>query len=68
MDATTSNDSPRFVSVSEAAKSLGVAGPTIRRWVRDGHLRAVQPGGDQGVLRIPTSELDRLAGEGGHDA
>jgi excisionase family DNA binding protein len=61
MGALTRTDSPRFLSVTEAATRFGVAGPTIRRWVRDGHLRAAQPGGEQGVLRIPETELQRLA-------
>jgi excisionase family DNA binding protein len=63
MAALTRTDRPRFLSVSEAAVRLGVAGPTIRRWIKDGHLAAVQPGGQQGVLRIPESELRRLAGD-----
>jgi excisionase family DNA binding protein len=60
MDTVVRNDSPRFLSVSETAIRLGVNGATIRRWVRDGHLRAAQPGGQQGVLRIPEGELERL--------
>lgn len=61
MSALTRNDSPRFLSIGEAAVQLGVSGPTVRRWVKSGHLRAVQPGGEQGVLRIPADELARLA-------
>jgi excisionase family DNA binding protein len=61
MSAPTSTDSPRFLSVSQAAVALGVSGPTVRRWVKDGHLRAVQVGGEQGVIRIAESELKRLA-------
>jgi excisionase family DNA binding protein len=54
---------PRFLSVSETAVALGVSGPTIRRWVRDGHLLGVQVGGTDGVLRIPETELERLVVE-----
>jgi excisionase family DNA binding protein len=61
MAAFTDTDVPRFVSVAEAAISLGVTTNTIRRWVKDGHLRAAQPGGELGVLRIPAAELARLA-------
>jgi excisionase family DNA binding protein len=61
MHASTDTDVPRFVSVAEAAISLGVTVNTIRRWVRDGRLQATQPGGEQGVLRIPAAELERLA-------
>lgn len=63
MDALTRDDPPRFLTVTETAKALGVAAPTVRRWARDGFLRAVQPAGEQGVLRIPATELQRLAGE-----
>lgn len=65
MTAITRADSPpgRWLSVSETATRLGVGAPTVRRWVHDGHLAAVQPGGPLGVLRIPESELKRLAGD-----
>jgi excisionase family DNA binding protein len=53
----------RFVSVSEAAVRLRVSAATIRRWIHAGHLAAVQPAGEQGLLRIPEAELDRLAGD-----
>lgn len=53
----------QFVSVSEAALRLGVSAATVRRWIRAGHLAAVQPAGEQGLLRIPEAELDRLAGD-----
>jgi excisionase family DNA binding protein len=55
------DDSPHFLTVSETALRLNVSGPTVRRWVKSGQLRAVQPGGEQGVLRIPEGELARLA-------
>ena len=58
---------PRFLSVAQAAAALGVSGPTIRRWVRDGHLVAVQIGGADGVLRIPETELERLIAEARKD-
>ena len=61
MGTPTRNDPLRFLSVTEAADRFGVAGPTIRRWVRDGHLRAARPGGDGGRLLIPEAELKRLA-------
>jgi excisionase family DNA binding protein len=53
----------RFVSVSEAAIRLRVSAATIRRWIRAGHITAAQPAGEQGLLRIPEAELDRLAGD-----
>jgi excisionase family DNA binding protein len=51
---------PRFLTVAQAAVALGVSGPTVRRWIHDGHLVAVQIGGADGVLRIPETELERL--------
>ena len=58
---------PRFLTVAQAAVALGVSAPTIRRWVKDGHLVAVQIGGPDGVLRIPEAELERLVGEAQED-
>ena len=54
------NEPPVFLSVTEAALRLGVNAATIRKWVRDGHLKAARPGGELGSLRIPTTELERL--------
>jgi excisionase family DNA binding protein len=60
MSTQIRNETPMFLSVAEAALQLGVNAATIRKWVRDGHLRAVRPGGESGTLRIPLSELERL--------
>jgi excisionase family DNA binding protein len=51
----------RYLSVAQVATRLGVGAPTVRRWIAEGHVRAVQPGGMQGVLRVPATELERLA-------
>jgi excisionase family DNA binding protein len=53
---------PRFLSVAQAAVAFGVSGPTIRRWIAEQRLGAVQvaPGG---VLRVPEAELARLVAE-----
>jgi excisionase family DNA binding protein len=61
MDTVIRNESTQFVSVAEAAIRFGVDAQTIRRWAKAGHIRAVQPGGEHGVIRIPTAELNRLA-------
>jgi excisionase family DNA binding protein len=53
----------RWLSVSETAVRLGVSSPTVRRWIKGGHLVAAQPGGERGLLRVPESELARLARE-----
>ena len=57
------DETPSWISVSEAAIRLGVGAATVRRWCKSGAIRAVQPGGEQGVLRIPAEELSRLAKE-----
>jgi excisionase family DNA binding protein len=54
---------PVFLSVAEVALRFGVGASTVRRWIRDGHLAAVPPAGEDGVLRIPADELDRLVAE-----
>jgi excisionase family DNA binding protein len=60
--STPTRDTPaRWLSVSETAVRLGVSGPTVRRWVKAGSINAAQPS-PQGVIRIPETELDRLAG------
>jgi excisionase family DNA binding protein len=56
-------DAPLFLSVSEAALLLGVNAATVRRWIHEQRLGAVQVGGEQGVIRIPTTELERLVAE-----
>ena len=59
--STPTSEHPRFLNVAQAATALGVSGPTIRRWVAEGHLGAVQPAGEPGgALRIPEAELERL--------
>lgn len=50
-----------FLSVPEAATALAVSSPTVRRWIREGNLAAVQVAGDHGAFRVPVSELQRLA-------
>jgi excisionase family DNA binding protein len=56
-----STEPAMFLSVAEAAMQLGVNAATVRRWIRSGRVAAIQPGGEQGVIRIPAAELDRLA-------
>jgi excisionase family DNA binding protein len=50
----------QYMSVSEAAIHLQVSAATVRRWVTAGVLTATQPAGPNGLIRIPTAELDRL--------
>jgi len=52
-----------MVSISEARVALGDLHPTtIRRFIRNGLLRAVRVG-EHGHFKIPFSEIRRLRGE-----
>jgi excisionase family DNA binding protein len=61
MNTVIRNESIQFVSIAEAALRFGVDAQTVRRWAKSGHIRAVQPGGEGGVIRISAAEIDRLA-------
>lgn len=50
----------RHYSTREVCKILGIANRTIRRWIKEGRLRAVNVGGG---WRIPESEVKRLLGQ-----
>ncbi len=47
----------RHYSTREACKMLGIANRTIRRWIKEGRIRAVNI---NGRWRIPESEIKRL--------
>lgn len=46
------------VSISEAAKALGVSADTLRRWDRSGKLETVRD--ERNQRRVPVSEITRL--------
>ena len=50
-------------SVTEAAKALGVSVDTVRRWERQGRIRAERDRSNR--RRVPASEIDRLRGDPG---
>jgi molybdopterin-binding protein len=52
-----------FDSVSEAAKTLGISVDTLRRWDRQGRIRAERDKSNRRV--VPASEIERLRGEPG---
>jgi len=52
-----------YYSVSEAAKTLGISVDTVRRWDRQGRLKAERDSANRRV--IPASEIERLRGEPG---
>jgi molybdopterin-binding protein len=49
----------RDISMSEAARSLGVSQDTLRRWDRAGKLRTLRD--DRNRRRVPVSEVKRLS-------
>jgi excisionase family DNA binding protein len=51
----------RHVPLSTVAGRLGVSERTVRRWIKDGKLKATRPGRD---YRIPESALRELVEEG----
>jgi molybdopterin-binding protein len=52
-----------YYSVSEAAKTLGISVDTLRRWDRQGRIKAERDKSNRRV--IPASEIERLRGEPG---
>jgi excisionase family DNA binding protein len=53
-------DDERLLTVKEVAERLRANPQTVRRWLREGRLRGVMPGGEKLGYRIPTSEVTRL--------
>lgn len=53
-----------FYSVPEFAKKVGAHSGTIRRWIKEGALKAVKPySSEKAHWRIPHSEYIRLINE-----
>ena len=50
----------RLLTVKEVAERLRANPQTVRRWLREGKLRGVMPGGEKLGYRIPVSEVARL--------
>ena len=48
-------------SASEAARALGISLDTLRRWDRNGHIRAERDAANRRL--IPASEVERLRGK-----
>jgi hypothetical protein len=53
--------SPNHVSPQEFSDQSGLSIASVRRYLRDGKLPFVQPGGPRGRVLIPTDALARLA-------
>jgi excisionase family DNA binding protein len=54
---TNAPESDRLLSVAEAAQELGVHPVTVHRWVREGLVPSIQPGGPGHTVRISEREL-----------
>jgi molybdopterin-binding protein len=52
-----------YYSVSEAAKTLGISVDTLRRWDRQGRIKAERDRSNRRI--IPVSEIERLRGDPG---
>jgi len=58
--------SEHLLRPKEVCRILGVSYPTLRRWIKEGRIRAIQTVG--GKYRIPESEVKRLlSGETGKE-
>jgi molybdopterin-binding protein len=53
----------RTYSASEAAAALGISVDTLRRWDRQGRIKAERDANNRRI--VPASEIDRLRGEPG---
>jgi excisionase family DNA binding protein len=58
----------RMLTVPEAAEMLRANPYTIRRWLREGRIKGVMPGGMKLGYRIPESEVRRLLEHGGGES
>jgi molybdopterin-binding protein len=52
-----------YYSIGEAAKTLGISVDTLRRWDRQGRIKAERDKSNRRV--VPASEIERLRGEPG---
>lgn len=55
-------ESTRYLSVGEFARTFDMSAKTVSMWIRQGKVAAVQPGGPGGKYRIPATEVDRIRG------
>lgn len=49
-----------MLTVAEVAERLGAHVQTVRRWLREGRIQGVMPGGTKLGYRVPESEVRRL--------
>jgi excisionase family DNA binding protein len=55
----------KLLTVQEVAEQLRASQETVRRWLRQGRLHGILPGGDRMGYRIRESELRRFIEESG---
>ena len=53
----------RLLTVEEVAEQLRASVHTVRRWLRQGRLHGILPGGDRMGYRIRQSEVRRFLAE-----
>jgi len=53
----------QLYTASEAARALGISLDTLRRWDRQGRIKAERDSGNRRV--VPASEIERLRGDAG---
>lgn len=52
----------RLMTVAEVAARVRTTPATVRRWLREGKLRGLMPGGTKLGYRVTEAELDRFLG------
>ena len=62
LDGMPAPDDDQLLTVDQVARRLQLHPETIRRWIRDGRLRAIKLGTDRSGYRIRASELARVTG------
>lgn len=57
---------PKLLNINQVAKILGVMPPTLRRWDRDGKLKAIRVGNKKGVgeRRYRREDIIKIMAEG----
>ncbi len=53
-------DEDRFLTVPEVADRMRVTPYTVRKWLREGRIEGVMPGGTKGGYRISEAALRRF--------
>jgi excisionase family DNA binding protein len=50
----------RFMTPKEVAELLRVTDATVRNLIKSKKIKAIQVNGSRGLIRIPTSEIEKL--------